>query len=270
MSHKIDKYEKDLDALLELGDSLAMAMQYECKTESFKKGVEEELGKKRAKKALALLPSFKEKYQTWYSEAKVLIKQLLPDRLNDFVRYYEKPQRRKTIDSESYRIEDSLQGLTITKGLMEIVVVEPSAAMPQLDQQIAILKSIKPRFTSSLFEIQQLVQADLFDSELDSAKELAKNKYFRGAGAVAGVVIESHLAQVCQGHAIKFRKTRLTISDFNDELKAQNIIDVPTWRFIQHLGDLRNLCDHKKTDDPTQEQINDLISGVDKITKTVF
>jgi hypothetical protein len=270
MSHKTEKYEKDLDALLELGNSLHMAMQYDCEPESFKEAVEKECGKKKAKKFLSSLPSFKEKYQTWYSEAKVLIKQLLPDRLDDFVRHYEKPKSRKKIDFESYRIEDYLQGLRTTRGWEEIVVVEPIAAIPQFRQQIAILKSIKSRFTSSLFEIQQLVQADLFDSELDSAKELAKNKYFRAAGAMAGVVLESHLGQICQDHAIKFRKKRLTISDFNNELKAQNIIDVPIWRFIQHLGDIRNLCDHKKTNDPTQEQIDDLISGVDKITKTIF
>jgi|TARA_B110000259_G_scaffold173278_1_gene206394 hypothetical protein len=272
MSLKIKKYEEDLDALVDLGNSLHMAMQYECRSDSFREAVEEKLGKKEAKAYLASLPSFNAKYQTWYSEAKVLVKQLLPDRLNDFVRHYEKPKPRKEIDFESYRIEDYLQGLrtTRTSGWEEKVVVEPSAAIPQFRQQLAILESLKPRFTSSLFEIQQLVQADLFDSELEAAKELAKNKYFRAAGAVAGVVIESHLGQVCQDHLIKFRKKHLTISDFNDELKAQNVIDVPTWRFIQHLGDLRNLCDHKKTNDPTEEQINDLISGVDKITKTIF
>ena len=43
--------------------------------------------------------------QPWYSEAKVLIRQLLPDRLSDFVRHYEKPKPRKDITYESYRIE---------------------------------------------------------------------------------------------------------------------------------------------------------------------
>ena len=33
-------------------------------------------------------------YQRWYSEVKVLIKQLLPDRLVDFVQHYEKPKSR--------------------------------------------------------------------------------------------------------------------------------------------------------------------------------
>lgn len=228
MSLKIEKYEKDLNALIELGNSLHLAMQYECRPESFEEAAEKQFGKKDTKKLLKTLPSFHEKYQSWYSEAKVLIKQLLPDRLSNFVRHYEKPKPRKKIDFESYRIEDYLQGLKTTRGWEKEVVVEPSAAIPQFRQQLAILESIKPRFNSSLFEIQQLVQADLFDSELESAKELAKNKYLRAAGAVAGVVIESHLAQVCQDHAIKFRKKHLTISDFNDELKAQNTIDVPT------------------------------------------
>ena len=270
MSLKVEKYEKDLNALIKLGNSLHNAMQYECMPKLFEEAGEKDLTKKEIKEFLESLPSFKEKYQTWYSEAKVLIKQLLPDRLSDFVKLYEKPKSRKSIDFESYRIEDYLQGLRTTSGWEKSVIVEPSAAIPQFRQQLAILASVKPRFSSSLFEIQQLVQADLFDSELESAKELAKNKYLRAAGAVAGVVIESHLGQVCQDHAIKFRKKNLTISDFNDELKTQSIIDVPTWRFIQHLGDLRNLCDHKKTADPTPNQIDDLISGVDKITKTVF
>lgn len=165
------------------------------------------------------LPSFNEEYQTWYSEAKVLIKQLLPDRLNDLVRHYEKPKPRKEISFENYRIEDYLQGLTTTSGWEKTVVVEPRGAIPHFRQQLAILESIKPRFTSSLFEIQQLVQADLFDSELETARELLKNKYFRAAGAVAGVIIESHLGQVCKDHEIKFRKKRLTISDFRALLK---------------------------------------------------
>lgn len=36
-------------------------------------------------------------------------------------------------------------------------------------QQQAILNAVKQRFESSLFDIKQLVQADLFDSELDAA-----------------------------------------------------------------------------------------------------
>jgi hypothetical protein len=50
------------------------------------------------------------------------------------------------------------------------------------------------------------MQADLFDSELDEAKELAKNKFTRAAGVLAGVVLERHLGQICQDHSIKLKK----------------------------------------------------------------
>ena len=42
------------------------------------------------------------------------------------------------------------------------------------------------------------------------------------------------------------------------------------WRFIQHLADLRNLCDHDRESEPTNAQVDELISGINKIIKTVF
>lgn len=137
---------------------------------------------------LEKLPSFSGEYQRWYSESIALLRQLLPDRVADFVRHYEKPKGRKDITFENYRIEDFLQGLRITRGYEKEVVVDSSAAIPQFRQQLAMLKAAKARFESSLFEIRQLVQADLLDSELEAAEVLAKHKFTRAAGALAGVV----------------------------------------------------------------------------------
>jgi hypothetical protein len=53
-------------------------------------------------------------------------------------------------------------------------------------------------------------------------------------------------------------------------LKASNVVDVPQWRFIQHLGDIRNLCDHSKATEPTHSQVDDFIGGVSKVVKTLF
>jgi hypothetical protein len=146
----------------------------------------------------------------------------------------------------------------------------PSAAVPRFRQQIAILKSCRARFESSLFDIRQLVQADLLDSELDAAKELSKHRFTRAAGAVAGVVLERHLAQVCDNHSVRITKAKPTINDFNEALKAADAIELPTWRFIQHLADIRNLCDHNKDKEPSQEQVDEMIEGVTKISKTLF
>ena len=146
----------------------------------------------------------------------------------------------------------------------------PEGAIPHFRQQLAILTAVRARFESSLFDIRHLVMADLFDSELDAAEALAKKKFLRGAGAMAGVVLEKHLRQVCSNHSVKILKKAPTINDLNDLLKAADVVDVPQWWFIQHLGDIRNLCDHDKTKEPTAEEVNGLIAGVAKTTKTLF
>ena len=244
-------------------------MLRECLPEEFEQAVGKQFGDK-PEDFLKALPSFVEEYQSWYSEVKVLLRQLLPDRLSDFVRYYEKPKSRKGITYENYTLEDYLQGLNLTRSWDGEKVVGPDAAIPRFGQQLAMLRSVKARFESSLFDIRQLVQADLFDSELDAARELSKHKFTRAAGALAGVVLERHLTEACNNHSVKVAKKSPGIADLNNALKDSNVINVPQWRFVQHLADIRNLCDHNKKSEPTAEQVDDLLAGVMKVTKTLF
>lgn len=271
MTTNLTKYKEDLKKLIIQGSNLMNAMQYETHPAEVVKQLEN-FGKNKEEigEILKKLPNFRETYQEWYSESLILIKQLLPDRLADFIKLYEKPKTRKGIEYGNYVIEDYLQGMTVTRGHYKEKVVGPDAALTQYRQQLNILKSVEKRFESSLFDIKQLVQADLFDSELDSAKELAKNKFIRAAGAISGVVLEKHLSQVSKNHNIPINKKNPTINDFNELLKNNNTIDTPQWRFIQHLADIRNLCDHNKTQEPTIDQVNDLIAGVDKLIKTLY
>lgn len=274
MLTNLEKYRKDLDQLIADGEMLHNAIQLECYPEEFEKYVKKILKREYSPRKFSYfkkkLPSFKGKYQVWYSESLAIIKILLPDRINDFTKYYEKPKNRKEIKYSNYVIEDYLQALRVTRGWDKEEVVGPAAAIPQFHQQLNILRSVKRRFESSLFDIKQLVQADLFDSELDAARELNKKGFARGAGAIAGVVLEGHLSQVCEKHKIKVTKKKSTINDFNQPLKDNDVIEMKDWRFIQHLADLRNLCDHKKKKEPTREDIKELINGVEKIIKTIF
>lgn len=267
MTSNLEKYKKDLEKLITKGKQLHLAMQYECFPDDADKAAETD---EKLAKNIKALPKFNDEYQSWYSEAKVLIKQLLPDRLDDFTRHYEKPKPRKEISYENYRIEDYLQGLTITSGFEKRKIVGPDGAIPHFVQQQAILNAVSARFESSLFDIKQLVQADLFDSELDTATELMKHGFLRGAGAISGVVLEKHLAQVAINHNAKTRKKAPTINDFNELLKNEGVLDVPSWRQIQRLGDIRNLCDHNKEREPTKEEVEELIAGVEKFTKTLY
>lgn len=269
--NNLERYKNDLEKLIKTGERLSAAMQYECKPEDFESIVRKEL-KDKASEYLKNLPEFSEEYETWYSEAKALISQLLPDRLDDFVGHYEKPRARKVVDYESYRISDYLMRLHITRGsgIYERVIVNTDAAIPRFDQQLAIVKAVRNRFESSLFDIKQIVQADLFDSELEAAMVLVKHGFLRAGGAIAGVVMEKHLAEVCKNHKIRIRKKNPSIADFNNALKKANVIDLPKWRSNQLLGDLRNLCDHNKKKEPSEDEVIDLIDGVMKLTKTLF
>lgn len=262
MKSNIELMKDEVSELKKRGHYLYLAMIDDVQglPDDFKKELKEEGIK---------LPNFKLSYESWYSEALVVIKQLLPDRVDDFVKQY-KQDKRKEIDFLTYSISDYLLGLKTTRGYQKEVVADKSAAVGKMEMQNSILAAVSKRFESKLFDIQEVLQSDLFDSELSAAKELSNKGFVRAAGAIAGVVLEKHLGHICETHNLKSRKKSPSISDFYQLLKDNEIIDTPKWRFIQHLGDLRNLCDHPKDREPTKDDATELIEGVEKVIKTVF
>ncbi|VVO77709.1 hypothetical protein PS898_01644 [Pseudomonas fluorescens] len=264
----LEKYRNDLDRLLREGTRASISLYKKAYGRDYREAVlrQHEGDEAKANEEIESVKPFENIYHHWYSEALPLVRQLLPDRLADFIRLYERPKARKEITHATYRIEDACQGLSGTRG--GVVSVDPKTAINLLDQQIAIVESIQRRFDSSLFDIKQLVQADLFDSELDTARELLRVGFARAAGAVAGVVLEGHLKQVCDNHGLP--KKSGTIAVLNDALKLADVIGLPQHRQIQFLGDIRNKCGHKNVSDPTADEVSDLINGVDKVVKTIF
>jgi hypothetical protein len=267
MANNITRFKKDLANLQYRGMLVECAMVRELEGDDGLLAALGSMDEKQKAEILKEVPAFSGAYEKWYSESIALLSAVLPERLVDFRSLYEIPKTRKDTDFGNYVIADYLIGLRVTYA--GSVKVDRSAAMPKLRRQIAILSAVKGRFESSLFEIRQLVQADLFDSEISAARELLKNKFLRGAGAIAGVVIEKHLAQVCADHDLKIIKKNPGIADLNEALKAASVIDVPQWRHITLMGDYRNLCDHNKQKEPSADQVSDLLDGADKILKTI-
>jgi len=272
MSDRTKKFSDELDELIKDGEFLEMAIEYDCKPEQFRRGYlkvfEDDEDKLEA--FIKKLPSFGSDYQKWYSKAQALVKQVLPDRLSDLTSHYEFPRVRKGIDFQNYMIRDYLQGLMITRGGGSQVIADGSAAIPEFRQQLNIVKAAKDALGSRLMDLTAVLQADLFDSEVETAGALAKAGYLRAAGAICGVVIEKHLRHVCDMHNVTVRKKNPGISDLSQLLKDAGVLTVPQWRFIQHLADIRNICDHAKGREPTKEEIADLVTGTEKVLKTVF
>jgi len=248
MSSNLEKYKKDIEVLIKKGEKLLSIL-----------------------KTNKDLIQFRKDYEIWYSESLSLVKVILPSRAEDFEKYYYRKGEKSLRDYIIYTPPRSkgYGGLDM-RSFNYVPPEEVDYARSLFENQLGIIKATKKRFKSSLFDIKYLVQADLFDSELDAARELNKRGFTRGAGVIAGVVLEAHLTQVCENHNLKVKKKNPSINDYNQLLKNNDVTDMKNWRFIQYLADLRNLCDHKKKREPTKKDIEELINGVEKTTKTIF
>ena len=193
---------------------------------------------------------FMSDYQQWYIEAQELVRQILPSKLGDFDSYYEKPSQRGDCLKNLFTLYSDNQGVFTTNA-------------PHLfQQQLGILKGVSNKFRSSLFNIKDLLHADLLDDELEMAQELLENGYTRAAGVLAGVALESYLKSLVKKHNIALDKERPAISNYNELLRKNDIFETHQWRKIQHLADLRNKCAHLDQAEPTKAEVQKLIDEV--------
>ncbi len=266
MATNLDKHRSDLDSVVALADKMLSDLHFRYLRE------QKQLDKAQHEKAKQLEGCFESDYQGWFTEAIAIVRQLIPDRVAEFDHLYKGDGKRKAVNESTYNIQDWLNGVRsgVSSYTGKKAFDDFASVTMRFTTQAQILKSATRRFESSLFDIRQLVQADLLDSELKAARELMNHGFLRAAGAVAGVVLEKHLGQVAINHGLEVRKKNPAIGDLNDLLKKNDVLDVPVWRQIQRLADTRNICDHKGTREPRTDEIDELIAGVDKITGTLF
>ena len=259
--------ERDLDRLISDSHQLQHAMNHACFGRQYEDQLEKAVGRKNKDETIFYLPNFKQAYQAWYSEALSLIKQLLPDRADDFASYYEYTKPRKEFTTETYMIRDYLQGI-VTRRPNGKVKIDGRTACPKFVQQVAIVEAARKSLSSMLVQLTSILQSDLFNSEVRAAKTLADAGYLRAAGAICGVVIEKHLHHVCINRRIEVKKNA-GISNYNDALKRNGTIATKEWRFVQVMADIRNLCDHAGASEPSKEDIEKLFLGTDEIIKII-
>ena len=212
--------------------------------------------------------SFYFDYQTWYTRAARVVEVTLPDRVEEFRGYYEIDPKRKTLGYENYGIQDFCKQLVPIGPNFENFDRTKNATICLINQ-IAILQSVRTRLDSIIGNIHQTILADVRDRELETAQEL-QTVSLRAAGALAGVVLERHLQETCTAHKLTIQKRKPKLSDYSESLKQSTVIDVPAWRKLGYLADIRNICCHAKGDAPTAEQVRELIGGVNWAIKTVF
>lgn len=209
-------------------------------------------------------------YQAWYSRAMKLVEALAPERLQEFSEYYLIDPKRKVTNASNYVIQDYVKATNApTNPNNEYLWNVNHVAQVRIVNQIQIISSLSSRIDSVLQDVTGHLFSELQDKELEAASKLIKISS-RAAGALAGVVLERHLQRTATNHDIIIEKKTPTIADLNDPLKKNGVYNVTIWRKIQMLTDIRNICSHQKEEEPTKEQVNELIDGVNTIIKTVF
>lgn len=102
---------------------------------------------------------------------------------------------------------------------------------------------------------------------LAEASEHFRRNRFRAAGCMAGVELERRLKDLCVEGQIPVVPKLPTLSDYNDALWGEKKYPKTTWRRIQHLTDLRNLCAHVLDREPSADDARDLLDGVEDLLR---
>lgn len=210
--------------------------------------------------------AFRKEYQKWYTKTLKIVEILAKDRHVEFKGYYDIDLKRKEFSLITFVIQDFINGIRPGNVSIQDAKLRVKRSM---FNQLTILDSLVGRIDNVLSNIEGELYIEIQDAELSTAKELLKISP-RAAGALTGVVIETYLQKVIKNRGLSINKKHPTISDMNDPLKIGEIIDIPTWRKISYLSDLRNLCSHKKDSEPTKEQVIELIDGANWLIKNVF
>lgn len=211
--------------------------------------------------------AFGPKYEIWYTKALAAVTQVIPERLPEFRGAY-REEKRRDISFSTFAISDFLLGMRVTRAGTPVFDTMQAFAGKML-RQVGIVIAATEAAPSVLRDIRATLRAEILDSDILAARDLLKAGHIRSAGVVCGVVLETHLRGICDRRGLTIAKKDPGIADLNELLKGGRVYDVPMWRLVQRLADIRNLCGHRKDRDPKVDEVEDLIAGTDKVTKEI-
>lgn len=108
--------------------------------------------------------------------------------------------------------------------------------------------------------IRGLVQAELFDSELEQATALREAGYKPAAAIIAGVVLETSLRELCDRAGLGHAK----LDKMNADLAKAGTYNVLQQKRITALAGIRNSAAHGKPGDFTDRDVDDMIRDVER------
>lgn len=113
-----------------------------------------------------------------------------------------------------------------------------------------------------LITFKQIVQAEVFDSELEQAKSLLESGYKNAAAVIAGVVLETAIKELCLNNGIGIERKRLT--QLSDDLAKAGVYNKLQQKQITALADIRNNAAHGDYDEFTKEDVERMIIDIER------
>jgi len=143
-----------------------------------------------------------------------------------------------------------------------------------MDNKTYVLKRLSPVLIAAyddfkngfLVTFKQIVQAEVFDNELEQAKSLLESGYKNAAAVIAGVVLETAIKELCKNNEIDLEKKKLT--RLNDDLAKAGVYNTLQQKQITALADIRNNAAHGDYEKFNQQNVEDMIKDIERFLLT--
>lgn len=138
---------------------------------------------------------------------------------------------------------------------------DPRSHFDMFNNLKAVFLAAKKDFEGGyLISIKTLIQADVFDSELEQARELLNKDYIVAAAVIAGVVLETTLRELCDRENIPHGK----LDKMNADLTKADVYNKLEQKKITAWADIRNNAAHGKPDEFIKQDVINMIEGVNE------
>lgn len=111
-----------------------------------------------------------------------------------------------------------------------------------------------------LNSLRNIVQAEVFSSELEQAAELLKTGYATAAAVIAGVVLETTIRDMCTARGIDHGK----LDKMNADLAKAGAYNATQQKRITALAGIRNSAAHGKPQEFTPADVQGMIDDVER------
>jgi Domain of unknown function (DUF4145) len=117
-----------------------------------------------------------------------------------------------------------------------------------------------------VFSFRNLIQAEIFDDELEQATELLSAGYLAAAAVIAGTVLETTLRQLCQDKNIADGK----LDKMNADLAKAEVYNKLIQKQITALADIRNNAAHGHNHAFNRNDVSEMINYVRRFTSDIL